>query len=303
MALSPHLPASVTYGILGNTSKESLWEPVANLTRWLHRHDRPFCLHRDVAAGLEARDLVDAAFCSEYATDDVAAKSDVLLSFGGDGTLLRSAQQVGTRETPLLGVNIGRLGFLAKVEVEELEAVVQQIEEGEYGIERRMALDVAIDGVDPDVPRWALNDFVLDKSGTASMIAIEAEVDGTYLNTYWADGLIVATPTGSTAYSMSVDGPIMAPGSDVFVLTPIAPHTLTARPIVLPASSVITLRVSTRDHPFVVATDGVSAVLDNDDVTFTLRRAAHGVRLVTLPGRDYYTTIREKLSWGQSRVF
>ncbi len=293
----------MTYGILGNASKDSIWEPLAHLTRWLYRHDLPFLLHRSLARGLEERGLVDAAFSSEHGSDDVAAHADLVLSFGGDGTLLRSAQQIGTRETPVLGVNVGRLGFLTRAEVSELEDVVALLEDGDYGVERRMVLEVRCEGADPDVPRWALNDFVIDKSGTASMIAIEAEVDGVFLNTYWADGLIVATPTGSTAYSLSVGGPIMAPASDVLVLTPIAPHTLTARPIVLPASATVTLRVTTRDHPFVVATDGVSAELDDDGVAFTLQRAAHAVCLVTLPERDYFTTIREKLSWGQSRVF
>jgi NAD+ kinase len=294
----------MTYGITGNVSKEALWHPVAELTRRLHRKDLGFCLHRDVARGLEERGLVDPAFSSQNATDDVAAHCDLLLSFGGDGTMLKSAHHVGTRETPILGVNVGRLGFLTKVGVDALDEVMDRLEAGLYTIEKRMVVECDVDGAELDVPRWALNDFVLDKSGTTSMIAVEAEVDGAHLNTYWADGLIVSTPTGSTAYNLSVGGPIVAPSSNVVVVTPIAPHTLTARPIVLPDRVTIRLRVTTLGHPYVFAADGRSAELEGGaEVTFTIRRASHSVALVTFPDRDYFTTIRDKLKWGQGGVF
>ena len=293
----------MTYGITGNPSKEALWAPVAALTRWLYRKEWPFRLHRPLASGLCERGLCDDAFASEFATDDPADGADVLLSFGGDGTLLRSAHLVGERGVPILGVNVGRLGFLSVVEVGEVEDAVQAMESGAYRVEDRAALALEVEGAEPELPRWALNDIVIDKTGTASMIAVEADVDGQALNTYWADGLIVATPTGSTAYSLSVGGPILTPGSGVVVVTPIAPHTLTARPIVLHESAEITLRVTTRGHPYVLAADGWSAVVDAPDVTIRVRRAAHRVRLVQFPERDYFTTIRDKLKWGQGAVF
>lgn len=289
------------YGITGNTTKDALWQPVADLTRWLHRKGIAFCITHDIGEGLETRGLVDAAFCSEHAVADLAAEADLILSFGGDGTLLRSAHQSG--ETPLLGVNIGRLGFLTKAEVTEVEALVRDIEAGAYGIEERMTLDVSVEGAEAaDVPDWALNDVVIDKSGTTSMIQIEATADGLPLNTYWCDGLIIATPTGSTAYALSVGGPIVTPGAQVVVVAPIAPHTLTARPIVLACDAELVLRVETRGHPFAFATDGVSTLLDGG-VTVRVRRSDHVVRLVTLPDRDYFSTIRDKLSWGQGGVF
>ncbi len=291
------------FGITGNTSKDALWQPLAHLTRWLHRKGIAFCLHEDLAAGLDQRNLVDAAFCSEYAVEDLAASSDLLLSFGGDGTLLRAAHQANG--VPILGVNIGRLGFLTKVEVAELTDVVEGIERGAFGIEERMTLAIDVDGADiGDVPTWALNDVVIDKSGTTSMIQIEALVDGAPLNTYWCDGLVIATPTGSTAYALSVGGPILTPGSSTLVVAPIAPHTLTARPIVLPCDVELTLRVETRGHPYAFATDGVSTLLDGGaGLAVRIRRADHVVRLVTLPDRDYFSTIRDKLSWGQGGVF
>ena len=291
----------MTYGITGNPTKDALWAPLSALTRWLHRRDLDFRLDPALAHGLVERGLADDALVGEYARTDPADGADVLLSFGGDGTLLRTAHRADG--TPILGVNIGRLGFLTKVEVTEVEAAIEAIEAGETGVEERMTLAVEVaDGDLGEVPNWALNDVVIDKSGTTSMIQVEATVDGDYLNTYWADGLVIATPTGSTAYALSVGGPIVTPGTETIVVAPIAPHTLTARPIVLPCFSELTLKVETRGHPFAFACDGVSALLDGGAVV-RIRRATHEVKLVTLPDRDYFQTIRDKLSWGQGGVF
>ncbi len=291
----------MTYGITGNPTKDALWTPLRDLTRWLLRRDLPFRLDPVLAHGLAERGLADDALAAEHAKADPASGADVLLSFGGDGTLLRTAHRADG--TPILGVNIGRLGFLTKVEVTEVEAAIEAIEAGETSVEERMTLAVEVeDGDLGEVPGWALNDVVVDKSGTTSMIQVEATVDGDYLNTYWADGLVIATPTGSTAYALSVGGPILTPGTETLVVAPIAPHTLTARPIVLPCSAELVLRVETRGHPFAFACDGVSTVLDGG-TTIRVRRADHVVRLVTLPDRDYFKTIRSKLSWGQGGVF
>ena len=290
------------YGITGNPTKDALWAPLADLVRWLSQRGLPFCLHHELADGLRQRDLADAALCSERAVEALAEASDVLLSFGGDGTLLRSAHQA--HGVPILGVNIGRLGFLTKVEVGEVTAAIEAIEAGRSGVEDRMTLAVDVPGADlGDVPTWALNDVVIDKSGTTSMIQVRASVDGVHLNTYWCDGLVVATPTGSTAYALSVGGPILAPGTETIVVAPIAPHTLTARPIVLPCDVELRLAVETRGHPYAFATDGVSTLLDGNAGAIRVRRSSEVVRLVTLPDRDYFGTIRDKLSWGQGGVF
>lgn len=286
----------MNFGIVGNTEKDGLWPAVADLLALLVREGHAARVSEGIAAGLAARGLPAAEAAARPAEG-----ADVLLSFGGDGSLLRAAHDAGT--TPLLGVNIGRLGFLTKAEVSDLPEVVALLAGGRTGLEERLTLDVRVEGAAPAVPAWALNDVVVDKSGTTSMIQIETHIDGRFLNTYWADGLIAATPTGSTAYSLSVGGPILSPRTDAFVLTPIAPHTLTARPIVLPASSKLTLRVVTRGHPYAFAVDGVSALVETTEATIHIRRGAHAVRLVTLPGRDYYATVRDKLKWGQSGVF
>ncbi len=300
---SPDHPILLTYGITGNATKEAVFAPVAHLTRWLLRNDLPFRVHRHIAAGLAERDLCDEVFANEFSTDDPVDGADVLLSFGGDGTLLRSAHLVGDRQVPILGVNAGRLGFLSVVEIGDVTDAVEALEAGAYAVEDRAALALTIEGADPKIPRWALNDVVIDKTGTASMIAIETLVNGRPLNTYWADGLIIATPTGSTAYSLSVGGPIVVPMSGNIVVTPIAPHVLTARPIVLPDRVEITARVTTRGFPYVLGVDGWSAVIEEPDVTLRVTRAGHTVRLIAFPERDYFSTIREKLMWGQGAVF
>jgi NAD+ kinase len=289
----------MTYGITGNTGKEKLWQPVAQLIRWLDEEGLPFCLDAHVAQGLSDRNLVDADTYDQCEVNELAETSDLVLSFGGDGTLLNTAHLVGTHETPILGVNIGRLGFLTAVEVGEMEAAIRQIEAGEHLVERRTVLAAEIEGMEDGRPRWALNDCVIAKTGSASMISVKVHVNGFYLNDYWADGLIVATPTGSTAYSLAAGGPLLAPDSGVIALTPIAPHTLTTRPIVLPNRVEVSLHVTTSDAPFLFAHDGKSTVIEQSDVTITVRRAAHCVQLVRLPGRGYFQTIRNKLSWGQ----
>ncbi len=227
----------MTYGILGNARKDALWPALAATTTWLAERGLAFCLDRPLAEGLAERGLATPT-TDGAATDDPVRGADILLSFGGDGTMLRSAHRAGTPGPPILGVNVGRLGYLTRADVGEVTDVLARLEAGGFTVEERTTLAVALDGAEaPGVPDWALNDVVVDKSGTTSMIQIEATVDGLFLNTYWADGLVAATPTGSTAYALSVGGPIVVPGTpetDVVVLAPIAPHTLTARPIVLP---------------------------------------------------------------------
>ena len=295
---------ALVYGLTGNTTNDALWAPVADLIADLDARAQPFRMHPDVAAGLVERGLLAADRASALDSDDLPGDATMLLSFGGDGTMLRTARLAGGHATPILGVNVGRLGFLATVEVEDLAVALAAVEDGTARIEERITLDVRLDGGAPDgLPAWALNDVVVDKSGTTSMIQVEAELDGRPLNTYWADGLVVATPTGSTAYALSVGGPIVMPGTDGVVVAPIAPHTLTARPVVLPSAAELCLRVVTRGHPIAFAVDGVSVELPAEPPLIRIHRSAHRVRLVQLPGRDFFSAVRDKLSWGRGGVF
>jgi NAD+ kinase len=232
---------------------------------------------------------------------DIVQAGDLVLSFGGDGTLLRTAHLTGPNDTPLLGVNVGRLGFLADIEVEQLHHALEAVVDGRYTVEERLVLEAHAETPSHFDTEWALNEFVVDRSGAAGLIKIEVAVNGTPLNTYWADGLIIATPTGSTAYSLSTGGPIIAPGVEAVILTPIAPHTLTVRPIVLPADSTITCRVLEDDQPYVFAADGRSTMFEEHDFEFAIERAPHTVNLVKLPDQHFFQTLRSKLMWGVRR--
>ncbi len=251
-------------------------------------------LETAVASGLVKRELLSSEHATQYGNPNLPQASDVILSFGGDGTLLSTAHNVGAHQTPILGVNFGRLGFLADTEVSNLNDTIRRLEKGAYRIEERMVLEARFEGKDGPEVHWALNDFVLERSLMPQLISVEVCVDGAPLTTYWADGLIISTPTGSTAYALSVGGPILAPGSDVMVLTPIAPHTLTVRPLVLPASAIITADVQANN--FVFAADGRSTSFEGTSPQFSIKRAQHSVRLIKLPEQDYFPDAKVEAS-------
>ena len=194
--------------------------PVSRLVLWLHEEHIPFVIDERVVKGLVERELLASSIATNCAHTDVAEPADVVLSFGGDGTLLNTAHEIGVRETPVLGVNIGRLGFLADIEVGKLQDTIRRLQADDYRIEPRQILAAQIGEHEP--LQYALNEFAIKCERPVQMIAIEVHVDGRFLNRYWADGLLFATATGSTAYSLSVGGPIIAPGAEVFVITPIA---------------------------------------------------------------------------------
>jgi NAD+ kinase len=258
-------------------------------------------MQQPVADGLIERNLLDRTECDGRSHADLPGHVDILLSFGGDGTMLRTAHQVAGREVPILGVNIGRLGFLAEVEINSIHAAIEAIEEGRCRIEKRSVLEAFLEHDGHSETTFALNEVVFSRSGMTTLMSVQVTVDGEYLNTYWADGLIIASPTGSTAYSLSAGGPIVAPGSKVISITPIAPHTLTARPIILPEHCVIKARVTGEGLPYVFAVDGRSMVLEHQESNVTIRRARHDVRLVKLPDQHYFSTLRGKLMWGASK--
>lgn len=222
--------------------------------------------------------------------------ADFAVSMGGDGTFLKAASRVGARNIPILGVNMGRLGFLADVSPDGIAGCVEAVYAGRYTIESRGALQVSADGGVLRGARCALNDVAILKRDDASMISIRASIGGEYLTTYQADGLIVSTPTGSTAYSLSNGGPIIVPGTNVFVMTAVAPHSLNVRPMVIPDTSEITLEVESRSHSFLIAIDGRSEKCA-ESMRISLRKAPYDVRIVRMDSR-YFDTLREKMMWG-----
>lgn len=217
---------------------------------------------------------------------------DLALSFGGDGTFLSTVRKMGESHIPILGINSGRLGFMAAVALEDIAGAMDELRDGRYTIEERTLLQVS-----GGVQGLAVNEFTIQKEGTA-MISVEIGIDGEQVATYWADGVIVSTSTGSTAYSMSVGGAILAPGCRCLILSPIAPHNLNIRPLVVPDTSVVTLKVTTRSG------GGAIATIDNrerpvaDGTVFELAKARHKLRVVRPAGNSFYKTLRNKLLWG-----
>ena len=224
-------------------------------------------------------------------------ETDYAISLGGDGTFLRAASKVGAKNIPIIGVNMGRLGFLANVLPGEVLEMLDEIYVGNFDIEERSVIKLSTDSEKfRDYP-FALNDIAILKRDTASMISIRVSVGGEYVVTYLADGLIISTPTGSTAYSLSNGGPIMVPRSGILSLTPVAPHSLNIRPIVIGDDMEIKLEVESRSHSFLAAIDGRSERVD-EGTTVTIAKAPFRIRIVKRHNHRYFSTLRSKLMWG-----
>ena len=230
-----------------------------------------------------------------FTDDDFDA--DIVISMGGDGTFLKAASRVRQKMIPILGINMGRLGFLADISPNDIEKCLDAIYEEDYSIENRALIQVTTDGEPLEGYNCALNDVAILKRDTASMISIRASINGDYLTTYQADGLVISSPTGSTAYSLSNGGPIIVPGTKVFSMTAVAPHSMNIRPIVLADSSEITLTVESRSHNFLIAIDGRSEKC-KEGTRLTLRRAPYDVKVVKRSDQRYFNTLREKMMWG-----
>ena len=222
---------------------------------------------------------------------------DYVISMGGDGTFLKAASRVGAKGTPIIGVNMGRLGFLADVLPGEVEAALASLYAGECQIEEHAVIQVEAEGGVLAGNPFALNDIAVLKRDDASMISIRTQVDGEFLVNYQADGLIVTTSTGSTAYNLSNGGPIIIPQSSSLCLTPVAPHSLNIRPVVINDTAEITLDVESRSHNYLVAIDGRSERM-TEGTRLVIRKAAHTIKIVKQRNQRYFSTLREKLMWG-----
>jgi NAD+ kinase len=261
---------------------------------------------RDLAGWLEARGLevvLDAQAAGwagrpAVARSDLAAKVELVIVLGGDGTLLAVARAIADRDVPILGVNLGTLGFLAETASGELYDALEEVLAGRFRVEARMRLEVSASRGEERLGRYlALNDAVISKTALSRMIDLETRADGVEVTTYHADGLIVATPTGSSAYSLSAGGPLLLPELEAIVLTPICPHTLTQRPLVLPETCAVEVRVASGGEVHLTVDGQVGCQLAEGD-RVGVRRADHPVRLLVPPGRNRFEVMRRKLRWG-----
>ncbi|PJJ09526.1 LOW QUALITY PROTEIN: NAD+ kinase [Flavobacterium sp. 1] len=238
-----------------------------------------------------------------FSSHDVLDSSfDMLISIGGDGTMLRAVTLVRNSGIPILGINAGRLGFLATVQKENIAAFMQLVIDKKYKISKRTLLSIsclpentAIEGLN-----FALNEISVSRKDTTSMITIDTYLDDEFLNSYWADGLIIATPTGTTGYSLSCGGPILTPDVKSLVITPIAPHNLNARPLVVPDTTEIRLKVSGREEQYLVSLDSRIMSLRNDSV-LCIKKTDFEINMVEIPGETFFKTLRTKLLWGEDR--
>lgn len=227
---------------------------------------------------------------------------DFFIGIGGDGTILKSVTFVGDLGTPIIGINTGRLGFLATIQKEKITECLNQILSGDYYISERNLLTVSTDSDDNSVfpLNFALNEISVNRKNTSSMIKVETRINDEHLTSYWSDGLIVATPTGSTGYSLSCGGPIIDPKTESLVITPIAPHNLSVRPLIIPDNSTISLTITGRKKSFLVSLDSRTTTLKNNS-TIIVKKAPFKIKLVQLKEDSFIKTLREKLLWGEDK--
>ncbi len=283
----------MTFGIIGNLQKEGLTQGVLTLVDLLQRAGEKFYLEEDIGSHLgRKRDFPCVP------REECAARADMVVALGGDGTILSVARLVGTRQTPILGVNLGKLGFLAEVSPDQMEKAIGEIITGQYVTEDRLVLEATHPG-SPNRITHAVNDFVVARSRSPRIIDVATSIDGAYAVTYRGDGLIVSTPTGSTAYALSNGGPIVIPTTRVIGITPISPHTLSGRPLIIPENAVIRVEIHSHNQEVLFSADGQTEEYFSTLAELEIRKASHSLRLVRLMGPSYFDVLRAKLFWGQ----
>ena len=288
----------LTFAIFGNSFQPRKSQSLMRVLDFLRSKGASIIFDRTFYDFLTAEQNQELGEVGTFEGDDFNA--DYVISMGGDGTFLKAAVRVGIKSIPLIGINMGRLGFLADVLPGEVETALQAVLEGNYNIEEHTAIQISTNGGDFDGCHYALNDIAVLKRDIASMIGIHTSIDGSFLVNYQADGLIVSTPTGSTAYSLSNGGPIIVPQTRTLCLTPVAPHSLNIRPIVISDPSTVTLEVESRSHNYLVAVDGRSYTM-HEGSTVTISKAPFVTRIVKPNGRRYFSSLRDKMMWGADK--
>jgi NAD+ kinase len=268
-----------------------------SLLEELRRYHIKVCLHTSLAGPGSAVNMLPTKFSTFSHHQDLDDSFDCVISLGGDGTMLDTATLVRSKNIPILGINFGRLGFLASIGKENLSTAVEALVNGTYGIEKRTLLHL-----DASVPLFgetpfALNEFAIHKRDISPMIKIHTYLNGEFLNSYWADGLIVSTPTGSTGYNMSCNGPIVFPDSGSFVITPVAPHNLNVRSIIVPDDHIVSFEVEGRTDQFICTMDSRREIVEKD-IQLAVKREDFQVSLIVLNENSFLSTLREKLTWG-----
>ncbi len=283
--------------VYGKQFNQSVLPFIRQVFSSLEQHDAEISVYselNDFIVGQENFSIKHTVFNSY---EDIKNRIDVMLTLGGDGTILGTVDIIRDSGIPVIGINFGRLGFLASINKNDIAAAIHAVVNGQYTLDHRALLAIE---ADPGVFKnrnTALNDITIHKRDDAAMITIHAFLNDEFLNTYWGDGIIVSTPTGSTAYSLSCGGPIVFPQSGNFVITPISPHNLNVRPIVISDDRKLTFKVETRSTNYLISCDSKTETIDTPNI-FTIRKANYGLNLVRLNNESYLSTLRNKLMWG-----
>jgi len=288
--------------IFGQYYQNSTSPIMARLLQFLEKNKVVFSIEETVLKMLQENKAVAQNYNTYSSYKDIDSSYDMLLSVGGDGTFLRAVTYVRNSGIPILGINAGRLGFLANVQQENIESSLQLILEKKYKISKRTLLSLNCNTQIEEIAslNFAMNEVTVSRKDTTSMITIETYLNDEYLTSYWADGLIISTPTGSTGYSLSCGGPILTPDANSLVITPIAPHNLNARPIVVPDDTVLKLKVTGREENYLVSLDSRIASVRNES-ELTIKKTSFKINLVEINDESFLKTLRKKLLFGEDK--
>lgn len=286
--------------IFGKSFGQVFYENCQQLFDYLNKNQTRIFIYKPFYDFLLEKVRIKPEVAGFFSSAQEFPEVDMLFSIGGDGTFLEAVTFVRNSGTPIVGINSGRLGFLADISRDELPLALEEIKHGRYKVKDLSLLELTTPAGLIDEFNFALNEFAVHKQDSSSMITIHTYLDNEYLNSYWADGLIVSTPTGSTAYSLSVGGPIMHPASQGIIITPIAPHNLTVRPLVVPDKMELTLKVEGRGGKFLASLDSRSVIVDEGTV-LKIRKAGFPINMVERTDQSFYSTLRNKLMWGADK--
>lgn len=283
--------------IFGRSITDNNSEPIRMLFEQLYEYNIELLIYEPFYQFLKEQTQIIGSVKTFTSYSDLDKDVDVMLSLGGDGTFLETLTYIRNSGIPMLGINTGRLGFLANVAKTEINEAIHALVNKKFSIEKRALLCLTDPGNLFGEVNYALNELTIFKKDSSSMITIHTYINGDYLNSYFADGLIIATPTGSTAYSLSCGGPLVMPESQNFVITPIAPHNLNVRPLIISDNNVIKLKVEGRSSHYLASLDSRSEIIDSS-VELTLKKADFSLNLIKLENQSFFNTIRNKLLWG-----
>lgn len=285
------------YAIYGKKVSEKYLSSIQFFFNELDRNNILITVYKSFHQFLEENSIQFNQFVTIFSSHSELKDVDYLISIGGDGTFLETITLVKDSNIPILGINTGRLGFLSSVTTDEISQAIASLTKGFYEIDKRTLLSIETDNQLFGNDNYALNEITLQRSDSSTMITVHTYLDDEFLNSYWADGLIISTPTGSTAYSLSCNGPILFPSSESIILTPIAPHNLNVRPLIIPDNKVLSFQIEARTDSFLVALDSRFKSIPIN-TTFKIKKTSHTISLIRLKNHTFLNTLRNKLMWG-----